>query len=459
MSYKAIVCRLKNVREHPNADRLKLADAITLQVIVGLDTKENTIGILFESDGCLSHEMCYENNLYSKSELNKDKTKKSFFGNNRRIRAQNFRGEKSYGFWTELESVVWTGVDLNTLKEGDTFTTLNGKEVCKKYINPATLRHATQNKQKNRSSADKIKNRFSQLKEHFDTKQLRHELSKIPEKSILYITSKCHGTSGRTGNIYAEVPLTPGQLVWNKYFGWIKKIKRRKEYQVVTGTRRVVINPDSKVDNGYYSGKTFRINIHNKIKKSGLPCSATLFYEIVGYDESGKEIMASQLVDKIGDKKLRKEVRKLYGDKITYSYGCKADDPTPSDRYRIYVYRATITNLDGEIYELSWPQVKELCQNLELEIVPELAGPIIYNSSKEGQEAFLNLVESFLDQPEGLDPTHIREGVCVRIEPPDKKTYILKEKGYLFKTLEGILKDDPNVIDTEEAEDLELERK
>lgn len=273
-----------------------------------------------------------------------------------------------------------------------------------------------------------------------------------------------HNTSGRTGNVYAKLPLTSKQEWWNKYFGWLKKYEHQEGYQVVSGSRRVVLDPDQSIDKGFYSGKTFRIDIHNKIKEAGLPCSVTLYYEIVGFDEQGKSIMPSQSVEKIGDKKLRKLIKKQYGDLMTYSYGCRADDPDPSKRYRVNVYRATVTTVNGEIYELSWPQVKELCSSLGLETVPDLAGPIVYKPESKmsddwkylgiqtHEEQLLSLVDSFLDQPEGLDGSHIREGVCIRVEPPKGGAYILKDKGFIFKYLEGLIHDDPNMIDTEEVE-------
>lgn len=198
MSYSAVVSRLVNVRPHPNADRLCLANACASQVVVSKDAKESAIGVFFGDDGVLSQEMARENNLFSISELNKDPGKKGFFGNPPRVKAQNFRGEKSYGFWVELESLAWTGVDISTLKEGDEFTHLNGHEICRKYINPATLRAASRER-KAQKLASMIQKKYSALKEHFDTKQLRKDAGSIPKDSILYVTSKCHGcVSGDT---------------------------------------------------------------------------------------------------------------------------------------------------------------------------------------------------------------------------------------------------------------------
>ncbi len=451
MSYQAIITKLKNVRPHPNADRVLLAAAANSQVVVGLNNYENEIGIFFGDDGCLSQEMAYTNNLFDKSELNIDTKKTGYFGKNARIRAQKFRGEKSYGFWIELPSVAWTGVDLNELKNGFTFTHLNGKEVCKKYINPATLCHAQQNKQNGPKSPKKLSVRFAYLKTHMDTRQLRYEIEKIPKGSIFHFTEKCHGSSGRTGRVFAEVLLTPKKEWWNKYFGWINVFEPAKTYQYVSGSRRVVLDPTLDEENRYYSGNTFRVDIHKKIKEAGLPKGTELFYEIVGYTETGSRIMPSQSIEKIEDKKLRKLMKKKYGEVMTYSYGCEPDTEPTNLRYDVYVYRASTTNENGNVVELSWPNVKQLCSTIGLKHVPDLREPLVYDGD---DEALLEITEGFLDKDSTIDARHITEGVCVRIEPPEQNMYILKDKGFGFKNLEGIVKSNNQIIDTEEAEDL-----
>jgi hypothetical protein len=458
--YQAIIAKLVNVRKHSNADALQLANPCGMQVIVGLDNKEGELGVFFASDGVLSEEMLRENNLYLATRtkdangklviepqpLNKDPSKSGFFNLNGRVRAQNFRGEKSHGYWTDLSSLEWTGVNTSSLKEGFTFTHLSGKEICRKYINPATKRASLRKGSKKGTVSCPL------FKQHFDTKQLQYEISKIPKDSILFISSKCHGTSSRTGMLPVKQPLTSYQNWWNRYFYWTGRIyKPAYEYQLITGTRRVVLNPNDTSERGYYSGNTFRYDIHSNLKEKNIPQNWTIYYEIAGFTETGSPIMNSHSVNKIQDKKFRKQVEKIYGKEMVYSYGCKKDNGNPAERYRVLVYRFTTTTENGLAYDFSWPQVKDICSMLGLETVPELHPPVVYDGDRE---KLLELVDSFLDKPEGLDPSHIREGVCVRIETPAGKTYILKSKSYLFKVLEGIAKEDPNMIDIEEAEDL-----
>lgn len=56
--YKAYVTTLKNVRKHPNADKLLLADCFGNTVCVSLDYTEGMVGVYFPTDGKLSEEFC-----------------------------------------------------------------------------------------------------------------------------------------------------------------------------------------------------------------------------------------------------------------------------------------------------------------------------------------------------------------------------------------------------------------
>jgi len=447
--YQAVVAKVQNIRPLPKADRLNLATVEGVQVIISKDVKEDTLGIFFADDGCLSQEMCFHNNLFSHPELNKDKTKKGYFRNDGRVMAQMLRGERSYGFWTEFSTFSWTKVDPSTLVEGFTFTVLNGHEICRKYFNPATLKKAQgSGPSKAQKIKDHIKNRYGLLKEHFDTAQLRREIKSITAGSILYLSLKMHGTSQRTGNIPVQV-LSRFETLWNHYMGWTKRtFVPHMEYQIVSGTRRTVMNPSNHTD-GYYKDTSFREIIHNQIKSLKLDKGLTLYYEVVGYTDTNAPIMGRHSIDKIDDKKLKKQVSQLYGDTITYSYDCL---PESNKKFDIYVYRITSINEDGIVRDLSWPQVTNVCNQLNLKTVPLFQPGFIYQGSTED---LLSQVESYLDNPDPIGKTHPTEGVCVRVETPTGETYILKDKSFLFKVLEQLIKSDPNAIDLEEAEELQ----
>lgn len=201
--YSATICRIKNVRKHPTADRMLLASACGFQVIVGLNTAENTLGIFFPSDGALSRMFAEKNDLIRRTE-NGVKCG-GLFDDNCRVRAQKLRGQISEGFWCELSYLEKIDAKATAkLKEGDELTELNGIPICNKYITPAT-RH-----QINRQKKTPRKN--PRFKEHVETAQFRKCVGSIPVGALIYISEKIHGCVDGNTIIdtleYGKVPIS-----------------------------------------------------------------------------------------------------------------------------------------------------------------------------------------------------------------------------------------------------------
>lgn len=432
MSYEAVVTKIRNIRNHPNADRLNLATASGYQVIVSKNTKEGTLGIFFPSDGQLSLELCKKNNLHRHKYLNEDqKAKGGFFDDNRRVRAQKFRGSLSEGFWTDLNVLEFTGYDLSKLKEGDLLKSLNGIPLCNKYYTRATRKAMSR---RGKSSKKGFKALVPTFLEHFDTKKLRMVIGKIPEGALLSLSEKCHGTSGRTGHLYQELELNKFQKIWNSTIGRFGPSFQNKKWVVVTGTRRVVLDPCHTVENGFYEKEDFRIKIHNQIKESGIPKGFTLYYEIVGFTGSGRLIMSPHDIKD-------KELQKKYGNKMVYKYNCDVGTN------RVLVYRITHTNEDGHVIELPLHQVLSWCDRLGLEVVPQLHDPFVYDGD---QNALMSLCNKLSSGPSVLDLDHIKEGVVVRVDAPGHE-YHVKYKSYHFCDMEGIAKNSDKFVDLEEV--------
>src|SRR6185369_6632315 len=104
--YEAIIAKLTNLRPHSNADRLQLATVQGNQVVVGLDYTEGTLGIFFPTDGQLSMEFATANDLIARRDETTGEKAGGFFDQNRRVRCQRFRGEKSDGYWCKLDSLL-----------------------------------------------------------------------------------------------------------------------------------------------------------------------------------------------------------------------------------------------------------------------------------------------------------------------------------------------------------------
>ena len=189
--YKAIVCKIKNLQRHPNADRLQIGKAHNYDVIVSLDVKEGDLGVFFPCDGQLSHELCYNNNLYQDKSKNKDpEAKGGFFSDNRRVRAINLRGARSEGFWSPVSIFDWLEQDV-MLKEGQMFDVLVGIDICNKYVTPATMKRQN-NKPRGRNEL-KLKDQFPDFKKHFSTNHLKSHGYLIPDTAFLIISEKMHG--------------------------------------------------------------------------------------------------------------------------------------------------------------------------------------------------------------------------------------------------------------------------
>lgn len=427
MAYSANIGKIKT-RKHPDADKLRLGTICGEQVVVGLETIDGELMVYFPCDGQLSKEFSDANDLVGYTDTKTGEKKGGYFGKNRRVKAQKFRGERSDGFACPLSFLLKAGVSektVSSLKEGTQFTELDGITICQKYITPATAR-ALKTKQKNNRKKDNIC-----FPQHFDTKQFRYEASQIPAGSILYITEKLHGTSSRYGYVLEEVEV---QQPWYKrLFG--NKTRKEIQWKHQVGSRRVILKGPEHI--GFYNNSKFRYDIMKDTWFS-LRKGELIFGEIVGYQENGTPIMPIVSTSPMKDKSFSKE----WGTHMEYKYGC------PTNECRFYVYRIAMVNEDGHVQDLPWAQVKKRCEILGLQHVPELVGPVVYDGNVENLEF---IVKGFVDGPSEIDNSHIREGVCIRVEH-DRGIYCLKEKSFPFKVLEGIAKDNSQYVDIEESE-------
>ena len=455
-----MITRVTNVRQHPNADRLKLATALGFTVVVGLEIKENDLGLFFNEGLQLSDQFCLVNGLYPRLDDQGRRVGGGFFDpKNRRVRAQGFRGEKSEGFWcpiSYLNGLLFREV-VDNLKEGDQFTELNGVQICCKYETQATKDAAAKGAKTGTAAK---KHQF--FREHADTKQLAYEIKRIPVGSVIHISEKLHGTSGRYAFFREDQGYKSWIAKWLTIFAiWFQaRFWNRKptwtEKKLLVGSRRVQLK--SQVSStSFYGDESFRFAVAKKLE-GNIRLGETIYGELVGYQGPNTPIMGRVETSQLADK----EFKKTYGDTMTYKYGC------PEGTSRFFVYRITQTNEDGHVVELTVPQMKARCEVLGLDYVPEFSGPLVVVPGDPNMEAMgitfplicghatghlqslEKLVETFLDGPSTLDSSHIREGVVVRVDAPDGTTYFLKQKSFEFRVLEGIVKD-TGAIDLEEC--------
>lgn len=448
MSYQAIVCAITQVMPIEGADRIQTALVAGHQVVVGKSQKVGDLGCFFPSDGALSGEMCFHNNLFrlGKGE-NKDPKASGFICEKRRVKTIRLKKTLSDGFWCPVESLAWTGE--TSFKEGDMFTYLNGKLVCEKYYSKATQQLINSQKQKQAKVQNVPRINTSQLLEHYDTPQLKYLIGNFQTGAVIWITEKLHGTSGRTGNVFCKVAPTKFQYWWNRFASFVGlPLSFNDSYIVVSGTRHVNLNPspDSPEDRGYYAGSTFRSQIHEWLKAKGLQKGETVFYEIVGFDDKGTSIMPSHTCDP----KEHKEFYSKYPEaRHQYKYGCDVGSESGlGGKFQIYVYRISFQDQDLNTHDLTWAQTVKRCDELGLKTVPVLAGPLVLNETFQ-KEDLLKLANKLSDGPSILDTSHTREGVVVIAESSSVQRGF-KQKGWLFRSLECLIKEDEKYIDPEE---------
>lgn len=441
MSYNAIICKINKIHKHPNADRLQLANIIGYQVIVSLEAKEEDLGIIFPDDGQLSQEYCQANDLIAYKD-NDGNRKGGYFDQNRRVRAQKFRGEKSDAYFAPLESLSFTGYDINKLQVGDKFNTLNGFPICNKYINEKTRQGANSKKIKKNKKEKEFTKRFNQhiknlFPEHFETDQFRHYADKIKSGSLITITNKQHGTSGRI----SYIPIIKKRNFFSNIFNYIFNGNSPKlEYDYVHGTRRVILTKEN--DDIFYK-TDFRNDVLERFKGK-LNKNEIVYFEIVGYCGDNKPIMPIVDTSKLKDKQFTKR----FGKTMVYKYGCH------NGFCDVYIYRMCVINQDGIIEELSWNRVKQRCEEMGMKYVFEIDHFLLDHTVdlKELVECYTD----YMDIADPIDNSHVREGICIRVDDPNGRTKIYKSKTFIFKVLEGIVKDS-GVEDMEEVESLLVE--
>lgn len=443
--HKGAIVRLTNLRPHENADRLQCTTILGSNVVVGLNQYIGDIGIFFGDDIQLSEDFCKFNNLFSDSTKNIDTEQKGYFSDNRRVKTQRFRGEKSEGIWLPISCLEY--ITLKLPNEGDFIDSFGGKEICRKFINPATVKK-TQSQGKQKGPKPTLVPLFAK---HMDTEQLDYYLSHIKDGDEIIVTEKLHGTSGRCGKTLA----TRVKGRFERLLNWFGVITPDSSYKFTVGSRTVVKQIGEEVNTfpGWYSfdiwsdsAKRFKNLLHN---------GETIYYEIVGYLPNGQGIMSSQSNDKLKNLLNKDEYQEFvnhFGSTTTFSYNC------PVNEYEVYVYRISITSSDGREYDLSWDQVKERCYEMNIKHVPELErGTFRKKELKNGKVRlmmdnfpFETHISVLRDQHSTIFPDHVKEGVCVRIDNRIRPK-MLKSKSFIFKCLEGIIKES-NVEDIEESQ-------
>lgn len=413
-NYAVTVVAIQTLNPLDGCDNVSGSVFFGYQAIISKDHAPGELGVFFPAEVQLSEEFVRVNNLFRKPEQNADPTQKGYIEDNRRVKAMKFRGHRSDGFWLPLSALNYTGV--TDLEVGDTFDTLNGHEICRKYFvetnRPRGNPRVEKNKKKSR--VDKI---FFPL--HHDTDQYFRNRDVISPDRFITVTQKVHGTSIRVAHTLVTRELS-----------WLERLAKRfgvavkeTEYAMIYGSRRVTKDVNNKDQRHFYAADEDGLDLWSREGKKLdgiLPEGYILYGELLGWTPGGEPIQQG------------------------YTY------KIPRGTAELYVYRVAQINPRGIQVDLTWDQVVEFCRDHGLKAVPELwrgshadfvaEDWLDKRYRDEGYQQALPL-----DQGKGI----VDEGVVVRVD--GLTPYCLKSKSPLFFRHESKLLD-ADVIDLESAE-------
>lgn len=401
VNYLAKIVEIKELKKHPNADKLQIAIIDFQEVIVDLNVKVGQAMVFFPLESQINPIFLAHTNSYRHSNLNEiqNDDKCGFFEDNGRVRAVRLRGQKSMGVLFPIESLFsWIDDDRlpMNLSEfiGKEFDTVKDKQILKKYFVPVRL------PQGSRKLGQKP--RISRLVEgqvhlHVDTENLLKNVDRINPEDYISITYKVHGTSFWVSNV----------LVKRKLKLYEKLLKRLgvkincQEYDFVYGSRKVVKNEFETSHKEHY----YEYDLWGEIKdelKDKIPQGYTLYGECLGYTKGGAYIQKG------------------------YDYGCE------QGKKRLMIYRITFTNENGYVWNLQTPEIKEFCDRYGLEYVPLFYYGEAYKLTDAKYQDKEEWRKEFIEDLQ-LDYLEKDCFIC-KNKVPEEGIVLRKESGFQFET-------------------------
>lgn len=326
--------------------------------------------VVFPAECQLSEALCWDNNLYSNAEFNKDPEVKGYLGKNRRVKAIKLRGVYSTALAMPTEVF---GADLEA---GTAFDTVNGVEVCRKFVPPNAPKPASFVPKKERP----IEERF--FPPHYDTSQYLRNSFKYNPNLPIYVSQKIHGTNVRLGRTYRKRKLT----VIDRIAKWFGVPVEEYEMALVAGSRKVTKDPEDTTQNHWYGRDIWT----DAAQRYGglIPDNHIVYGELIGWIDENTPIQKD------------------------YTYDL------PRGEYRMVVFRVAAILPDGTQVEYPDPTMRQWCKQCGLDVVPLLR--IEYRREEEDDNLFYEhytdkvFTEGYRNAIRLSDPDTVDEGVVLR---------------------------------------------
>lgn len=445
INYLAKIVQIENFRKHsnPEVERLKCCSIDGFNIITGIDSPPG-LYVYFPVMCCINPDFLRYANLYRHKELNNSSEKSGMFENNGRVKAISLKGEKSEGFIIDYQILEnWiisvTNKDLN-FTVGQEFDSLeDGSKsfwICKKYVVETINTHFRKNHSRYKVS-EKLQDKVipSQFRFHYSTLIYKKVPYFINPDDIIHISSKIHGTSGISAHV-----LVREEKTWkNKLLKWIteklfNKTYDDRVYDYLYSSRTVIKNKyyNKDVNDGYYGVDVWKYA--DNYLKPHIPVGYTLYYEIVGFLPDGNYIQKN------------------------YDYGC---EPPKDGKYvseinfKVRIYRITITNVEGDVYELTPTEVQRWCKSNGLIPVKEMycgTAKELYGNSENFGEFFIEHLSNDrkfymeMDSPDCKNKVP-HEGIVIKVLGKNSEAVKLKSFAFLNKEQAELDKGISNIED------------
>lgn len=386
--YSAKIIRIPAITHIEGTDKLGICYINGYPIIVDdTSTKEGDIMVYCCNETKLNSGFLASNNQFRNAESNLDPNARcGYFDDKCRVKNIKLKGTYSWGILFELSAFEkWLGMEIKELDAlidvefdaVDAVRNTMATEIlfCEAYIPEITAAsgsHRGGGKNKSQNRVDKFDRlEPGQFKLHYDTTPIANTHGIFDKDTSIAISVKVHGASGIFANVITRDPIKRnkiGRWFVNTY-NWIaKKINiseipiYTKRYGNVYSSKKVVKNKEINLDQngGFYNTDIW--GCVNDIISPWIPKGVTVYGEIVGYTDNGKNIQKG------------------------YDYGCKMNDDN-KPMFKFMPYRITETDENGNITkEHDMDSVVEFTDNL-IALLPDEQKkyvekiPMLYNGT------------------------------------------------------------------------------
>lgn len=429
-NYAARKVTLRDFVPIPNRDRIQHTVILGNRVITSNESKVGDMGIFFPVESQLAADFLSKNNLYSDKDLNANKEKTGYFQSKGRVRCISLGKAPSEGLVVPLEYlIVWNPKlklsDLQNIPDNTVFDTVEGLELCKKYVPPEAFVKRTAGDGK--KVKKKAKSRIINYNLHYDTSKFADNIHILDPDDEIVISSKWHGCNFSMGRVKVLRPLSLVDKI-AKFFG-AKVVE--DEWANIYASRSVIKNDRPTDKHNHYYGEDVWAKAFNELEPF-LTDGLSFYGEIVGYASGQKCIQKG------------------------YHYGCKEGES------KNVIFRITRTSSNGKVEELPMREVIRFCKARNLNHVPVLFdGKASEFLPQKPEQSLEDWRKDFITKLRGsfhmekMCPHNNNavpfEGVCVRIDAKSEKAMKFKSFLFLKKETEDL---DKGEIDTETAESI-----